>query len=1515
MAQTPAPGGAGAIAATQDLTRRVESEVHEKIQSHGGGESSESTDHGSLDEMKEQERDEITYLARQISQISRRSSLPSGEPTNSFLDTTTDPELDPNSESFNQKKWVKNLLHITSRDPETYPRRTAGVRFRNLNAYGFGTAADYQADVFNTWLKAFGYMRGWLGLRKKRRIDILRDFEGLVKSGEMLVVLGRPGSGCSTLLRTLCGETHGLWLDEGTDIQYEGVSYEEMHSRFRGEVIYQGEQEIHFPQMTAGDTLLFAARARAPANRLPGVSREQYAVHMRDVVMAILGLSHTKNTRVGNEYIRGVSGGERKRISIAETTLCGSPLQCWDNSTRGLDSATALEFVRTLRTSTKYSGSTAIVAIYQAGQAIYDIFDKAIVLYEGRQIYFGRADDAKRFFIDMGFHCPPRQTTADFLTSLTSPAEREVRPGFEGRVPNTPDEFAARWRESPERQALIAEMETFQAAHPLGGEKYKEFTESRKKEKAKGTRASSPYTLTYPMQVKLCFWRGTKRLQGDMSNTLAAVIGNIIMSLIVSSMFYNLPHDTNSFYQRSSLMFFAILMNAFASVLEIQTLWDQRPIVEKHKKYALYHPSAEGLSSMLVDLPAKIVSAVVFNLILYFMTGLRRTAGAFFTFFLFSFTTTLTMSNLFRLIGSLSRTQAQAMVPAGIFMLALMIYTGFTIPISSMHPWFRWINYINPIAYAFESLMVNEFADRKWDCSSFVPAGPTYNNLPAQSFICQANGAVTGQDFVQGNDYLAATYQYSRSHLWRNFGILAGFFFFLLGLLVIASELVTAKPSKGEILVFPRGKIPAFAKEKGVIEDAEAPAQNTRTTVEKNGHDEAAAIVRQTSIFHWQDVCYDIKIKGEPRRILDHVDGWVKPGTLTALMGVTGAGKTSLLDVLANRVTIGVVTGQMLVDGRPRDSSFQRKTGYVQQQDLHLETSTVREALRFSALLRQPVSVSKEEKYAYVEEVIKMLGMDEYAEAVVGVLGEGLNVEQRKRLTIGVEIAAKPDLLLFFDEPTSGLDSQTAWSICQLMRKLANHGQAILCTIHQPSAILMQEFDRLLFLAKGGRTIYFGDLGDNMSELINYFERNGSSKCPPSANPAEWMLEVIGAAPGSKADKDWAEVWKASTERAAVREELAIMKSDLLTKERPGNTTGWAEFAMPIWYQFFVIVHRNFQQFWRTPGYIYAKMTMSVIPTLFIGFSFWRAGTSIQGLENQTFAIFMFLTLFPNLSQQMMPYFALQRSLYEVRERPSKAYSWIAFIMASIVVEIPWNLLMAVPAFFVWYYPIGLYQNAEPTDAVVSRGGTMFLIILLFMLFTSTFTMMVVAGVNDAATAGQISQLMFSLCLVFCGVLVTPAALPGFWIFMYRVSPFTYMVSAVLSVGLAQTDVKCSSIELLTLSPPTVGETCQSFLYNYTSYAGGRIINPDATTNCQFCSLATTDDFLAAESIYFSDRWRDIGILFGYCAFNVAAAIGLYWLARVPKGNRVKEVPGESGNDVAIVKTRSQKEGVDKEVK
>lgn len=311
---------------------------------------------------------EVTDLARKLTRESTRW----GEGENIFLQTKEDSTLNPHSPNFKARDWMKNLLAITSRDPERYPQRQAGVSFRNLSVHGYGSPTDYQKDVFNSVLQVGALFRMMTGTGKQK-IQILRDFDGLVKSGEMLVVLGRPGSGCSTFLKTLAGEMNGIFKDEKSYMNYQGISDKKMKSQFRGEAIYTAETDVHFPQLSVGDTLKFAALSRTPRNRLPGVTREQHAEHMRDVVMAMLGLSHTINTRVGNDFVRGVSGGERKRVSIAEAALCGSPLQCWDNSTRGLDSANALEFCRTLNLMAKYSGTTCAVAIYQASQSAYDV--------------------------------------------------------------------------------------------------------------------------------------------------------------------------------------------------------------------------------------------------------------------------------------------------------------------------------------------------------------------------------------------------------------------------------------------------------------------------------------------------------------------------------------------------------------------------------------------------------------------------------------------------------------------------------------------------------------------------------------------------------------------------------------------------------------------------------------------------------------------------------------------------------------------------------------------------------------------------------------------------------------------------------------------------------------------------------------------------------------------------------------------------------------------------------------
>ncbi|KAJ7657217.1 ABC-2 type transporter-domain-containing protein [Mycena polygramma] len=1413
------------------------------------------------------------------------------EMANPFAGETVDETLDPLSQRFDMTAWLKSVMHIASRDPENFPRRTAGVSFRNLNVHGVGSPTDYKKTVGNVWLEAVSAVRGVLGMGDgKRKIQILRDFDGLVKSGELLVVLGRPGSGCSTFLKTIAGLTHGFTVAPVSDIQYQGIPARVMHKDFRGEVIYNAETDVHFPHLTVGQTLLFAAKARVPRTRLGAAPREAYAAHLRDLVLAIFGLKHTVDTKVGNDFVRGVSGGERKRVSIAETCLSGSPLQCWDNSTRGLDSATALDFIRTLRLSTQVSGAAACVAIYQASQNAYDLFDKVIVLYEGRQIYFGPTDTAKAFWTERGFDCPARQTTGDFLTALTNPAERAgmVRAGWEGRVPRTADDFARVWKESKEYAQLVRDIEAYGVEFPLGGEAEESFRRGRGLAKSKSVSAKSPYTISVRRQIALCMERGWQRLQGDLTTFYVTVFGNFIMALIISSVFYNLKNSTTSFYSRGALLFFAVLVNAFASALELFTLYAQRPIVEKHTAYALYHPFTEAVASMICDLPAKFITATVVNLTIYFMANLRREVGPFFIFYLFSITATFAMSMIFRTIASASRSLIQALTPTATLILAFIMYSGFTVPVRDMVVWFRWINYINPVAYAFEALMLNEFSGRTFPCGQFIPA---YPNVSASNKICSSTGAKAGLDFVLGSDYVATSFSYVHKDLWRNFGILLGFITVFCAVHLICTEYISAAKSKGEVLVFTRGHLPP-ARHAADAESADA----TLDEKSVNGGPATKApedvkIPRQEKIFLWKDVCYDIKLKDKSeRRLLDHVDGWVKPGTLTALMGVSGAGKTTLLDVLATRTTMGVVSGEMLVNGRQRDQSFQRKTGYVQQQDLHLATSTVREALEFSAILRQHKSIPEAEKLAYVDEVIALLEMESYASAIVGVPGEGLNVEQRKRLTIAVELVAKPELLVFFDEPTSGLDSQTAWSICQLMRKLANHGQAILSTIHQPSAILMQEFDRLLFLAPGGKTVYFGDIGENSKVLTGYFEKYGAHPCPPDANPAEWMLEVIGAARGAKSVNDWPEVWKTSDERLQVRKEFDQMVAELSKIEDAGDSVaGYELFAMPFSTQLRHCFKRVWIQYWRTPSYIYSKLTLVGISSLFIGFTIFMAHNDLQGLQNQLFSIFLLLILFGNLCQQIMPLFVEQRALYEARERPSKAYSWMAFILAQVLVEIPWQLVAALVCFVSWYYPIGLYRNAIAAGQSSERQGLMFLLVTQFMLFTSTFSQMLVAGSETAEAAANIGNLLFSLSLLFCGVLASPKTL-GWWIWLNRVSPFTYLVAGMLGVGVANTKVVCSSIELLTVDP-VAGQNCGQYFAPYMQLAGGAVTNPNATSGCQFCSIADTNVFLAGIGISYDERWRNYGLLWVYIGVNALGTLFFYWLSRVPKNKKAKETP------------------------
>ncbi|KAH7310275.1 putative ABC multidrug transporter [Rhexocercosporidium sp. MPI-PUGE-AT-0058] len=1386
---------------------------------------------------------------------------------------------DPNQPNFDETRWLQSFINEFLE--QGHAPKKVGISFTNLKVSGDGAALQLQSTV-GSILSIPVRIGEHFSFNKKEPRVILHSFDGLLQPGELLIVLGRPESGCSTLLKTMCGELHGLHVDDSSVIHYDSIAQKQMTKEFKGEIAYNQEVDKHFPHLTVGQTLEFAAAARTPSYRIKGMSRDQYCKYFAQVAMDIFGISHTYNTKVGNDFVRGVSGGERKRVSLAEMMVAGVPFCAWDNSTRGLDSATALKFVQSLRIGADLASTAHAVAIYQASQAIYDLFDKTIVLYEGRQIYFGPANHAKTFFEQQGWICPQRQTVGDFLTSVTNPQERKTRAGMEDRVPRTPEDFEIYWRQSPEYQALQVQIDAHSQQHPISqeGEAVVRLREQKNHLQSKNTRKRSPYTISVAMQVKLNTKRAYQRIMGDMAATAMQVGSQVVLALIIGSVYYGTPAATAGFSSLGATLFMAVLLNALTAISEIGSLYNQRPIVQKHASYAFYHPATEAAAGVVSDIPIKFFTAVVFNIVLYFMSGLRRDPGPFFLYFLITFLMTFVMSAIFRTMAAVTSTISQAMTLAGVLVLAVIIYTGFVVVIPQMHPWFAWIRWVNPVFYAFEILIANEFHGREFTCSSIIPS---YTPLQGDSWICSAVGSVAGRSTVNGDAYIATQYHYYYSHVWRNLGILFAFLIVFMLVYFIATELNSATSSVAEVLVFQRGHVPAYlqnASDQGAV----------TAEMSESEESEVKALEPQKDIFTWKDVVYDIEIKGEGRRLLDNVSGWVKPGTLTALMGVSGAGKTTLLDVLAHRTSMGVITGDMLVNGVPLDPSFQRKTGYVQQQDLHLQTATVRESLRFSAMLRQPASVSKEEKYRFVEDVIDMLSMRDFANAVVGIPGEGLNVEQRKLLTIGVELAAKPKLLLFLDEPTSGLDSQSSWSIVTFLRKLADSGQAVLCTVHQPSAILFQEFDRLLFLARGGKTVYFGNIGPNSRTLLDYLEKNGAPDCGNEENPAEYMLGIVNKGV-NEGGQDWHSIWKSSGECREV--EMEIQRICMAKQSEPASaatedTTGFSEFAMPLSVQVQAVTYRIFQQYWRMPNYVLAKWGLGLVAGLFVGFTFYGTDGSQAGMSNVVYSVFMLTTIFSSLVQQIQPLFVSQRDLYEVRERPSKAYSWIAFLFANLIVEIPYQIITAILTYGSYYYAVVGVQTSD-------RQGLVLLFVIQLFIYAGSFAHLTITALPDAQTASGIVTLGMLMMTMFCGVLQAPQALPGFWVFMYRVNPFTYWISGIAGTLLHSRKVECSTSEMSIFNSP-VGQTCGEYLSSYLESAPGYLLNPNATDSCQYCSIRNGDIFLAGANIFYSERWRNFGILWAFIIFNFFAAIVLYYVFRVKNwrgegGKKSKPVP------------------------
>ncbi|KAK4150582.1 hypothetical protein C8A00DRAFT_46061 [Chaetomidium leptoderma] len=1401
-----------------------------------------------------------SFFRRMTSRASGRSKVAGsmeGHPNDeeAGVEDASDNDSTTDEDEFPLEQFMRDG-HLEKRTESGESAKKLGVVFKGLTVKGVASGASFVRTLPQAILGTFGpdlygiLCRFIPGLRIGHGgalRTLLNDFTGVVRHGEMMMVLGRPGSGCSTFLKVIANSRDSYASVEG-DVSYSGIPADEARKRYRGEVVYNAEDDQHMPTLTVGQTLKFSLLNKTRKNLRGDVGV------IIDALLRMFAIKHTENTLVGNAYVRGVSGGERKRVSIAETLATKSTIVCWDNSTRGLDASTALDYAKSLRIMTDVSDRTTITTLYQAGEGIYELMDKVLVIDEGRMLYQGPAKQARKYFEDLGFYAPPRQTTPDFLTSICDPTSRQFRDGWEDRCPKTAEELETAFRSSASYQRILADVEDFERhLQKTGHADMQKFKESVQDQKSRRVTSSSNYTIPFWKQVLACARREVWLIWGDRTELYSKYFTIISNGLIVGSLFYDSPSNTAGSFLRGGAVFFSIVFLGWLQLAELMKAVSGRGIVARHKEYAFYRPSAVTLARALVDLPVLVAQVIVFGILLYFMTGLDLHSGKFFTQILFMYTTTFCITAMYRMLAAMSPSMDDAVRFSGMALNLLVIYSGYVISkpvLLSEKIWFGWIAHVNPLSYSFEAVISNEFHGRMMECapSQLVPQGP---GVLLENQGCAIPGAQLGNTSVLGDDYIGTQFDYTRAHLWHNFGVVVAFAVLYLLVTVGATEIMSFGGSGGGALVFKRSKRTAKQVKTAAPADEEKGnmSGNSSATAVPSGADDSAfkGLTGSDRVFTWEDVTYTVPTPAGPKPLLNGVNGYAKPGVMVALMGASGAGKTTLLNTLSQRQTVGV-----------------RSTGFVEQMDLHEESATVREAIEFSALLRQNRDIPRQEKLDYVDKVLDLLELNGTQDAIISSLG----VEHKKRLTIGVELAARPSLLLFLDEPTSGLDAQSAFSIVRFLRKLCAAGQAIICTIHQPSPDLIQEFDKILALNPGGNTIYFGPVGQDGSAVVNYFADRGV-QCPPGRNVAEFLLETAikgGRRPDGRRI-NWADEWRSSPENQHLLAEIQQLKAERSSKAATqANTTPSSSvdhaFAAPVPTQILHLTTRMFTRQWRDPSYLYGRLFTAVVVGIFNGFTFWKLGDSAADMQNRMFTCFLIIMIPATVLNAVLPKFYSNMALWEAREHPSRIYGWAAFCTAEVLSEIPGSLVAGVLYWLLWYLPTGL-----PVDA--PAAGYVFLMTLLFFLFQSSWGQWICAWAPSFTVISNILPCFLVIFCLFNGVVVPYAQLNVFWKYwLYWLNPSSYWIAGVLSATLAGQTIRCAPNEAAYFNPPS-GQTCQDFASDFVRQAGqGYLMNPDDTSNCGYCPYANGSEYLQTLGISPDTKWRNFGIFLVFCVIN-----------------------------------------------
>ncbi|WRX26795.1 ABC transporter-like [Theobroma cacao] len=1060
---------------------------------------------------------------------------------------------------------------------------TIEVRFEHLNidaeafvgSRALPTVLNFTTSIFEGFLNEVGILSS-----RKKHLTILNDVSGIIKPGRLTLLLGPPSSGKTTLLLALAGKLDPALKCSGR-VTYNGHGMHEFVPERTA--AYISQNDLHIGEMTVRETLAFSARCQGVGDRyemLAELSRREKQANIKpdpdidvfmkavategqeanvitDYILKILGLEICADTMVGDEMLRGISGGQRKRVTTGEMLVGPAKALFMDEISTGLDSSTTFQIVNSLKQTVHILNGTAVISLLQPAPETYDLFDDIILLSDGRVVYQGPREHVLSFFESMGFRCPERKGVADFLQEVTSRKDQM--------------QYWIR-RDQPYRFVTANEFaEAFQSFHvgmKLGDELGTPFEKTKSHPAALTTKK---YGVGLKELSKACISREYLLMKRNSFVYIFKFMQITVMAFITMTLFLRTEMKRDSVEGGQIYMgalFFGMITIMFNGMSEISMTIAKLPVFYKQRDLLFFPSWAYALPTWILKIPITFVEVAIWVFLTYYVIGFDPNVERLFRQYFILVLVNQMASGLFRFIAATGRNMIVSNTFGSFALLVLFALGGFVLSREDIKKWWIWGYWISPMMYGQNALMVNEFLGNQWN---------HVNALNLQRLHHATKSEI--QD-----DIRRSTSSKSSSMTEATVGALGN-------------------KKKGMVLPFEPHSItfddviysvdmPQEMKEQGVTEDRL------------------------------------VLLKG--------VSGAFRPGVLTALMGVSGAGKTTLMDVLAGRKTGGFIDGNITVSGYPKkQETFARVSGYCEQNDIHSPHVTVYESLLYSAWLRLPAEVNAETR-------------------------------KRKRLTIAVELVANPSII-FMDEPTSGLDARAAAIVMRTVRNTVDTGRTVVCTIHQPSIDIFEAFDEGI---------------------------QGVSKIKDGYNPATWMLEVSTTAQELALGVDFADIYKNSE---LYRRNKALIQD--LSKPAPSTKELYfpTQYSQPFLTQCQACLWKQHLSYWRNPPYTAVRFLFTTVIALMFGTLFWDLGTKTKRQQDLTnamgsmYAAVLFLGIQNAASVQ--PVVAVERTVF-YRERAAGMYSAMPYAIGQVLIELPYIFVQSAVYGCIVYAMIGFEWTA-----------------------------------------------------------------------------------------------------------------------------------------------------------------------------------------------------------------------------